>query len=237
MFPEIATLYGLPENNWVMEPIGSGLIHATWKVITAEKMYVLQKINRTVFEEPAAIASNIAAVSAYVAKYFPDYLFVSPLKARNGEEIVHTPLGDFRLFPFIKGSHTIDVVRTQKQAYEAAVQFGRFTNVLADFDARQLHTTIPCFHDLATRYRKFIEAIEQATPQRRESAAALIQEVAANAGIVNTYLEITANKEFKIRVAHHDTKITNVLFDAQGEGLCVIDLDTIMPGKMCIMPL
>ena len=138
--------------------------------------------------------------------------------------------GYFRMFPFVKGSHSKDVVATAEQAYEAAAQFGKFTKLLRGVNVEELKTTIPHFHDLSLRYKQFLDALKNGNRERVLEAADLIHFLTINENIVFAYEEIKNNKDFKLRVTHHDTKISNILFDRNDKGLCVIDLDTVMSG-------
>ncbi|HZI26378.1 MAG TPA: aminoglycoside phosphotransferase family protein, partial [Chryseolinea sp.] len=133
-------------------------------------------------------------------------------------------------FPFIKGSHTINVVSSPEQAFEAAFHFGKFTRLLAGFDVTKLHITIPDFHNLSLRYRQFEDALTQGNPTRIKQSQPLIDAIKNQRDIVTVFEKIQKNSKVKLRVTHHDTKISNVLFDESGKGICVIDLDTIMPG-------
>jgi Ser/Thr protein kinase RdoA (MazF antagonist) len=138
--------------------------------------------------------------------------------------------GYFRLFPFVDGSHTIDVVSSAAQAYEAAKQFGRFTKLLNGFNCEQLRTTLPDFHNLPLRCHQFEKATAAGNAARIKEAAASIAFLQQHRSIVDASERINKNPAFKKRVTHHDTKISNVLFDENNKGLCVIDLDTVMPG-------
>lgn len=211
-------------------PFGSGLINHTWKVITPEKAYILQQINQAVFKDPFAIAHNIKLMADYLKEKHPEYLFVAPIASTDGQVMVYLGGAYYRLFPFVEGSHSKDVVETAEQAYQAARQFGRFTRLLSGMDVGQLQVTIPGFHNLDRRYEQFLIALKEGNPQRIKAAKALIDLLLANADITATYRHIITNPVFRQRVTHHDTKISNVLFDAQDRGLCVIDLDTVMPG-------
>jgi hypothetical protein len=102
--------------------------------------------------------------------------------------------------------------------------------VLRDFPAEDLKITLPGFHNLAYRYEQFEQAIENGNPSRIQSSTQEIDYLVSKNHIVSTYKQIVTTKEFKVRVTHHDTKISNVLFDKDGKGICVIDLDTLMPG-------
>jgi Ser/Thr protein kinase RdoA (MazF antagonist) len=134
------------------------------------------------------------------------------------------------LFRFVRGSHTIDVVSSPEQAFEASLQFGKFTRLLSGFRANDLHITIPDFHNLTLRYKQFEDAVQYGNLARVKQAGTLISSIKKHVHILNEYETIQKNTYAKQRVTHHDTKISNVLFDDQGKGMCVIDLDTVMPG-------
>jgi Ser/Thr protein kinase RdoA (MazF antagonist) len=227
---EILTEYGIATSPSV-QSFGSGLINTTWHVREDSKEYILQWINHHVFRKPCDIAENIENIALHLEKNDPEYFFVSPLKTKNNQTMVHLPEhGYFRLIPFVKDSITYDVTQKPQQAFEAALQFGRFTKLLKDFPAEQLKITLPDFHNLSARYEQFYHACLHGNPQRIAEARNEIQFVQQQYHIVFTYKNITSSNKFKLRVTHHDTKISNVLFDSNGKGICVIDLDTVMPG-------
>ena len=221
--------YGI-NGHAIVEPFGTGLINNTWIARAASQKYILQRINVKVFKEPDAIASNIEYLAHYIKKKHPEYKFAAPVAASNGHTMVYKENGYYRMFVFIQGSHTIDVVETAQQAFEAATQFGRFTRILDGIDVNNIKITIPGFHNLSLRYHQFLKAIENGVAKRKEQATSLINELLNHSAIVNEYERISADKNFIKRVTHHDTKISNVLFDGNDKGICVIDLDTVMPG-------
>jgi Ser/Thr protein kinase RdoA (MazF antagonist) len=207
------------------------LINLTWKVTTATTQFILQKINNTVFANPGNIAHNITLIEGYLEEHHPQYQFISPLPTNDGSEMWYNESeGYFRLFPFVTGSHSKDVVLHKEEAWEAARQFGRFTRVLAGLDVAQLRVTVPFFHDLSLRYTQFLEAIATGNHERRIEAKDLIGELVSFSDIEKEYQAICKNPSYQLRVAHHDTKISNVLFDQENKGVCVVDLDTVMPG-------
>ena len=226
----VLSAFGI-NTNADLTQISSGIINSTWKVKSATSYYILQRINDHVFVSPENIHQNISAVSAYLNKYHPEYLFPAPILSLGGSELVHIPgEGYYRLFPFIAGTHTINVVEDAKQAFEAAEQFGRFTAYLGGFDVGQLKVTIPYFHDLLYRHQQFLDAINTGNAERVYAQQALIQRLAKFEFLVKQFEDISRNADFKKRVTHHDTKISNVLFNAANKAVCVIDLDTLMPG-------
>lgn len=222
--------FGLDPANHRIEAFGSGLINYTWKISGAGHEYILQRINKNVFKDPQAIADNLFKLGDYLKNTAPDYLFAVPLQATDGRYLAKANGEYYRLSPFIKNSHTVDFVTYPDQAYEAAKQFGRFTRLLNGFDPQQLQYTLPDFHNLSLRATQFKAALTQASAENRELAAAEIEQIEANMDIVDTYQQLTQTAQIPLKVIHHDTKINNVLFDDDGNGLCVIDLDTVMPG-------
>ena len=227
---EILYQFGLDAGNFNIHPFGNGLINTTWSIADKQEnaKYILQKVNHHIFKQPANIAFNIRLIDNYLKQHFPDYLFVSPLVTITGDAFIKNDDAYYRMFPFISDSHTIDVVENPQQAYEAANQFARFTKQLAGLDAAQLTTTLPDFHNLTLRYQQFEEALVTGNPDRIIQSKELIAAVKQNKRIVDQY-EICKEK-LSIRITHHDTKISNVLFDEKDKGFCVIDLDTVMPG-------
>ena len=220
--------YGFSENSCTIQPLGNGLINTTWLIKTAGQDHVLQRINQNIFKTPGDIAFNIRSISGYLKQHHPGYLFAAPLQTPGGDELVKTEEGYFRMFPFIEGSHTINVVENPLQAYEAAKQFGRFTKLLSGFNASILKITLPDFHDLFLRYHQFEKALQGGNSKRVEQSVELISLIRQHKNIVDEF-EFCKTK-LQTRCTHHDTKISNVLFDEKDKGLCVIDLDTVMPG-------
>jgi Ser/Thr protein kinase RdoA (MazF antagonist) len=230
MIEKILGGYGIDRDSRV-EVLTSGLINNTWKVSSDDGTYIVQRINDQVFKKPFEVAANIRLIDGYLKEHSPAYLFVSPVADLRGEDIYFEEgKGYFRVFPFISGTRTIEVVSNPGQSFEAALQFGKFTRLLAGFEARLLHITIPDFHNLSLRYRQFENALKNGDAARIKRSADLIADIKKYAGIVESYEKIRRSDQVKQRVTHHDTKISNVLFDDAGKGVCVIDLDTVMPG-------
>ena len=230
MFETIFKEFGI-DTNASIKPFGSGLINNTWLIRENENDLILQRINHNVFKQPFDIARNIRLIGEYLKAQHPDYLFICPRKTIAGDEMIFIKdEGYFRIFPFIKNSHTTDVVVSPSQAYEAAKQFGRFTNLLSAFPVDNLKITLPDFHNLPLRYSQFETAIKGGNKGRIKEAATLINLLKEQHEIVTISEQISKNPDFKKRVTHHDSKISNVLFDDNDRGLCVIDLDTVMPG-------
>ena len=229
MLDEVLTAYGFHGDTQIT-PHGSGLINRTWLIGAPKGKFILQQINNEVFSTPSFIAENIERVSDWLTTHYPGSVFPKPVTATIGGSLVERNGQSFRLYPFIENSVTIDVADTPSQAYEAAKKFGEFTRMLSLFPADTLHQTLPGFHDLSSRYKNFQLALEKGNQKRLQNASRLIGYLVSQSNIVTEYETICSNPEFRLRVTHHDTKISNVLFDKQGKGICVIDLDTMMPG-------
>ena len=225
---QILAAYGLAGASAV--PFGTGLINHTWTVTEGGRSYILQRINENVFRQPQIIAQNIRRIATFLREHHPSYFFAAPIETEQGTDMVSDGKGWYRLFPFVSGAVSREVVQSATEAYEAAVQFGRFTRMLADFDVSLLAPAIPQFHDLSLRYRQFREALQMGDGERIVACREEIHMLEQNATIVTEYEAIVAESRLPLRVIHHDTKISNVLFDASGKGLCVIDLDTVMGG-------
>lgn len=223
--------YNLHQADCIIEPLSTGLINTTWKIIKGEQWFILQRVNNKIFKNPYEIAENISRLEQYLTRHNPEYLFVAPLRDIHNQTLVYDSIqGYFRLFPFIRGSHTISVVATPDQAYEAAFQFGKFTNLLSNFDTKSLHLTIPDFHNLTLRYQQFEDVLKKGNPIRIKQSAELIAEIKIHHSILWDYERIKRNQNVPLRVTHNDTKISNVLFDERNKAICIIDLDTVMPG-------
>jgi len=214
-----------------VQTLKGGLINNTWRIVCNDKSYILQKVNSNVFKNPQQIADNIKNIGDYLRVHHSQYLFVPLIPTLHGDEVLQIPEdGYYRLFPFVEGSVTYSVLENSELAYEAAVQFGRFTKLLAQFPTEILHIPLPDFHNLQLRYTQFESALINGNKHRIKEAENIIKGIKENKEIVAQYEAIIKHPSFKLRVMHHDTKINNVLFDANKHGLCVIDLDTVMPG-------
>jgi len=210
---------------------GNGLIHKTY-ILSKENIpaFILQQVNTNVFKWPDAIENNLQLLKAYLGQYHFDFLLPLPLQNLVGS--LHTYINNdvFRVTKYVEGSHAIDTCLQPEQAFEAAFQFGQFTSSFAGLDISRLKATIPDFHNLTFRWKQFEQALANGNPTRIQHASQEIKTIIDNKSIVAKYEHICNSDQFKQRVTHHDTKISNVLFDQNEKGICVIDLDTVMGG-------
>ncbi|MBK9761634.1 MAG: aminoglycoside phosphotransferase family protein [Flavobacteriales bacterium] len=227
--------FGIALNGHDCIPFGSGLINRTYllKDRNHHDDWILQQVNTTVFTRPELIAYNNYLASEHLRVHHPDYLFMSGKRTTTGKDLfIDNELGAWRVFPFIQNSISYDGAVTPDQAFSAAQQFGRLSRNLDGIYVGAFKTIIVDFHDLGKRYARFTEAINTATPERRSIADSTIRYFVKYAHIVEEFKSAMLDPDVHTRITHNDTKVNNVLFDKDtNEAICVVDLDTLMPGK------
>jgi Ser/Thr protein kinase RdoA (MazF antagonist) len=214
------------------QPLHQGLINKTFSVETTKGPFILQTVNHHIFKDPWAIDHNINSIGSYLKKYAPDYLYTQLIPTLNGTTLIEWEGSYYRAFDKIE-SYALSILETPQQAKEVASQFGKFTQILSNFNVNSLKTTLPDFHNLSLRYQQFLQALVTGNSQRITESKDAVQFLKANVQYVQIYEHFINHTEVKQRVTHHDTKISNVLFrkrDNQEKAICVIDLDTVMPG-------
>jgi Ser/Thr protein kinase RdoA (MazF antagonist) len=226
MMQSIFDQYGWGNANAI--PLTQGLINQTFEVSSVQGEFILQNINTQVFKDPFAIDHNIKAIGQYYNTNQPDQLFTHLVPNLRGETLIEWAGKHYRAFKKIDGI-ALDVLSTASQAKAAANQFGQFTASLIEFPIAQLKVTIPQFHDLALRYHQFEQALIHGDANRISQAKEAILFLQSHQAYVKQWLHFTGHQDAHLRVTHHDTKISNVLFKDDA-AICVIDLDTTMPG-------
>ena len=222
-------------------PYGSGHINDTllarYWVSGKRTKYILRKINSFVFKEPRMIIENTINVTDHIRQKLvevnePDInrKVLTLIKSKDGSYF-HFDKNDYWcLFYFIEGAYTVDHVETEHLSYEAAKAYGKFQKYLSDFNIRKCHITIKDFHNLADRINAFEESIKLDKENRVKSITNEIS-LAKSYEYLNNEFGKLQNENLPIRITHNDTKINNImLHDVNNEGLCVVDLDTVMPG-------
>lgn len=233
----ILAAFGLNYDDYQVEKFGSGLINNTFKLHyksgRGEDDFILQRINIHVFKDPDIIIKNHRLASEYLKKAHPEYIFIPPVPMKNGDYLLEWNGEYWRMLPFVKNTTSVNEARYPAQAFEAARQFGRLAKNLSGIDLSKFAPSIPNFHNLTLRYSAFQDSINQADEERKDYAQDLIDAFEKLSQIPITYEELKTDSDFPDRLMHHDTKINNVLLDEKtGAGVCVIDLDTLMPGKI-----
>jgi hypothetical protein len=218
-------------------PYGNGHINDTYCAVFDQGgrrvRYIVQRINHHVFKNPAALMENIQRVTAHLAQKSagqidPARRVLTLIPAHDGQSYYRDAQDNYwRVYIFIEKARTFDAVESPQQAFEAAKAFGQFQKLLADLPAPRLHDTIPDFHHTPKRFAALEKAVEADVANRAKLAKAEI-ELAFNHKAATSIL---LDAKLPERVTHNDTKFNNVMLDdATGEGICVIDLDTVMPG-------
>ncbi|MET0118366.1 MAG: aminoglycoside phosphotransferase family protein [Sedimenticola sp.] len=232
---DIARAFATQGEPIMVSPVGEGLINDSYLVKCPARQYLLQRINTRVFQNPAAVMQNIARVTGHLAEKarqrYPDdwqRRVLTLVPTCEDEPMWQDGHGNcWRMYPFIENSRTLQSLSDPGEAYSAAHTFGGFVRELADLPPPTLHETIPAFHDTPARLAR-LEAVINADPVKRRAGAEEVTEKILSYRKLTTAL---GERQLPLRTVHNDTKINNVLFDAStGDALCVVDLDTVMPG-------
>ena len=192
--------------------------------------YILQRINTFVFTRPVELMENVVAVTAYINARGGSTLTV--YAAKNGKPyFVDGENGFWRCYNYVENSCALQAASGPDDAYRAAKAFGAFQRMLDGFPIARLHETIPDFHNTARRYEALEAAIEKNAAGRKTEVEAEIAFARARKADCSFLNPLVETSKIPRRVTHNDTKLNNVLFDKDtGAALCVVDLDTIMPG-------
>ena len=212
---------------------GHGHINRTIKVDTDNgKEYVLQRINKYVFKDPVKVMANASAVTNFIREKISDpRLSLHFIPTLRGQYYFRDDEGEFwRMYDFV-GGFCLDAPESEADFYQSALAFGRFQQLLSDFPADTLYETIPEFHNTIDRFRQLKESIATDNVGRLAGVKAEVEFALSQEEIGGTLQTMLQAGKLPLRVTHNDTKLNNVLFDkATRNSLCVLDLDTVMPG-------
>ena len=224
------------------ERYGNGHINDTYLVVCKiegiEKRYILQRINHEIFTNPVQLMSNINRVTSFLRKKIgeaggqSDRETLTLVKTKQGETFYQDSIGCYwRMYLFIEGATSYEQVKNKEDFYQSAIAFGRFQRLLSEFDATTLYETIPNFHNTPVRYEHFLKAVGEDVCNRVESVRDEIEFVLQHMEDIEICQKNLEEGKLPLRVTHNDTKLNNILIDNQtGQGICVMDLDTVMPG-------
>jgi Ser/Thr protein kinase RdoA (MazF antagonist) len=222
-------------------PYGSGHINDTYKVETVEpecKNYILQRINHKIFKNVPGLIDNIDRVTRHIRMKLentpgsdPDRQGLTLIPTQEGKVFYQDQDGNFwRMYIFIEDNRSYDIVDTPEKAFEGGRMFGKFQSMIADLPGGPLHETIPNFHNIDMRLETLRQTIERDPAGRAALVSAEAAFVWDRAQEMGTILHLGQQGLIPQRITHNDTKFNNVLLDQNDQGLCVIDLDTVMPG-------
>lgn len=225
-------------------PYGSGHINDTVRLTCAlenggQKRYILQRMNDGIFKNPVELMENVMNVTSFLRKKIverggdPERETLNVIRTVDGDNFLKDEDGDFwRMYIFIENATSFDIVRTPEDFYNSAVSFGNFQLLLQDYPAATLHETIPNFHNTVSRFADFKKAVEEDVCGRAKEVQDEIRFVMEREADTHVICDALANGEIPLRVTHNDTKLNNIMIDNEtGKGICVIDLDTVMPGS------
>jgi len=224
-----------------VEPYGSGHINDTFMARFNQSgetvKYIFQRINVNVFRKPGELMDNIARCLNHLKgklakRRDASRRALSLVPTKDGQPYLVTSSGDnWRCYLFIERARTYDVLEGPEQAHAAAKAFGAFQMLLSDLGGKRLYETIPDFHNTPQRLANFDAALKADVQKRAADVKAEIDFVQRHRAMAPVLLDLLAKGEIPERITHNDTKINNVMLDDEnGEGVCVIDLDTVMPG-------
>ncbi|MDC0304908.1 aminoglycoside phosphotransferase family protein [bacterium] len=223
--------------------IDSGHINSTYLVEFrsddgSKNRYILQRINEAVFSDPKSVMRNVEVVTRHInwkvlrVKRDLSGQTLNLFPARGGQ--FYTEIkgdGIWRCYNFIKDCHTYDIVKNPRQAYEVAKAFGSFQDLVSDIPLENIEEIIPDFHNTPKRYENLMQAVAEDPLNRVEGVKKELDFVRSNEGILSKLIDLSKSGVLPQRITHNDTKINNVMIDsATDKAICVIDLDTVMPG-------
>ena len=239
---EIATRFDIAGDLVDVRPYGSGHINYTYvsrfEAGGAARRYIHQRINHEVFREPEKLMENIERVTRHLRSRIkadggnPDRETLNLIHGRDGGAFIRGDDGTYwRTYLFIEGARTYDVVEDINHVRNAAGAFGRFQLHISDLPGRRLHETIPDFHNTVRRFENFRRSLDADPANRAARAKTEVDFVLERESTCSVLTDLVAAGRAPERITHNDTKFNNVMIDdATGEGICVIDLDTVMPG-------
>jgi len=220
-------------NPVAFEELSQGHINHTIKITTdTGAEYVLQKINKYVFRNPIRLMANVSAVTEYLSSRVEDSrLALHIVPTHDGLYYYRDSEGEFwRMYDFV-GGFCLDAPESEEDFYQSALAFGRFQHMLSDFPAHTLYETIPEFHNTIDRFHQLRASIQVDPCGRVANVAEEIDFLLQREELGAVLQKMRESGELPLRVTHNDTKLNNVLLDRKTrKSLCVLDLDTVMPG-------
>lgn len=241
-FKEVVANFNIKGELISVEQNTQGHINSTYRLTIDDngikKPYTLQTINKYVFKKPEIVMENICAVTKFLKKKIldsggdPSRETLNVIPTIDNKSFFIDQDGEYwRVYDFISGATTYDSVINPRHIKNAGYAFGRFQTLLSDFPLSQLHDTIPDFHNTKKRLSDFLKAVDLDENNRAKHAESEIELIRSRFDFGATLCDMRISGDLPLRVTHNDTKYNNILIDDEtDEALCVIDLDTVMPG-------
>nr|MCR5041873.1 aminoglycoside phosphotransferase family protein [Clostridia bacterium] len=239
---QIASAFAVEGSVVGCTPVGSGHINVTYKVVFesggVRTPYILQQIHTGAFKNPIGLMKNVRLVTEHIRRKNtamgrdPQRSGLVVIPTRTGEDLYFDHAsGCWRMYNYITGASSFDEIDSAERFRRAGGAFGEFAMLLSDLPGEILSETIPDFHNTAKRYEAFLSAVEEDRFSRAASALSEIEFLKNRCSEMPILVNLAGSGELPVRVTHNDTKLNNVLFDdVTGETVCVVDLDTVMPG-------
>ena len=221
--------------------VGNGHIHDTFRINTAgtgKDDYIMQRLNNNVFRNIPELQDNIERVTSHIIRKLSEIPgsdlkreCLTPVYAANGKSWIVDEEGYYwRMYIYIRDHHSYEIVDSPAKAYEGGRAIGRFQAMLADLPGKPLFETIPHFHDVEKRLATFENVVEADSVKRVQAALPEIGFINRRADEMKVILRLGREGKIPLRITHNDTKFNNILLDTNDRALCIIDLDTVMPG-------
>ena len=238
LLEEVISDFQFPDKLLTAENYGNGHINDTYLLHFERENMILQRMNMTVFNRPVELMENIMNVTMYLQKIIkenggdPKRETLNVILTKDGKPYYCDSNGEYwRAYRFIEDAVCYERVERTEDFYQSGLAFGNFQKLLAEFPAETLHETIVGFHDTRARFQVFKQAVAEDICGRAAEVQDEIAFVLEHEYLANVFAELVDKGELPIRVTHNDTKLNNIMMDEKtGKGLCVIDLDTVMPG-------
>lgn len=233
----------LPGRMTELKPFGNGHINDTFLVVCEtedgkKSRYVLQRVNNDVFKDMDGLMDNVVHVTAFLRKKIeaaggdPARETLTVIPTKQERYYIHREDGNYRLYTCIEDAFCMEEAESVEDFYNSAVAFGNFQRLLSDYPASDLHETIPDFHNTVSRFANLKKAVEEDVCGRRKDVEQEIAFAMEREADCHVICDALAEGRIPLRVTHNDTKLNNIMMDNQTKkGICVIDLDTVMPGS------
>lgn len=221
---------------------GQGHINDTYRIAFSNdkgtKRYILQKMNHHIFKNPAELMENVNGITSWLKQKITkaggdaERETLNLVETRDGMTYHVDDQGEYwRVYTYIEDASSYDLVKDDHDFYQSAVAFGHFQRLLADYPVENLHETIADFHNTVKRFETFLDTVKADVCGRAESVQAEIRFVMEREALTHTLQDLLEQGKLPLRVTHNDTKLNNIMIDNKtGKAICVIDLDTVMPG-------
>ena len=234
-----ANQFSLPGSITDIREIVTGHINRTYEILTTGASFILQRINTDIFRDVDGLMNNIDFVTSHIRKKItarggdPDRETLTIIPTKDGKLYFRDGNHCYRMFKTITNARTYDSLTSNCMFEKVGKAVGRFQEQLSDFDASLLSETIPDFHNTVKRYTAFYQAIQEDRAKRVDHVQKEIRFLLDRAIKASYMMDGMAEGRFPLRVTHNDTKLNNIMIDDRtGDGICVIDLDTVMPGSV-----